>query len=286
MVGQTGVPESRVFNRFVQDRELDKFKKSLIAKGRVLKDSKGNTVLNANTGEPIFLSDVDSRGNPTESVADRSNELARLYGPTFGQVMSDVGYGLSSIAKGLAEKGSPLISLIRGIFSPSSGIETVVPKPDPFSSGADATGGAFVGPTFDDQKININRLDSVFPPSEMDNETFQKEVLDYLYPQVKYEPIRISDMDMSGVMASNVGQNIIGDLQNLRNLANQYNLDKIQFDPFRPNRIGYKDQFMFNNTPINYNVGIGDKGIEGGISFAFKNGGPVDKHGGLGYKLK
>ena len=128
-----GVPESRVFNRFVQDRELDKFKKSLIAKGRVLKDSKGNTVLNANTGEPIFLSDVDSKGNPTKSVSDKTSELARLYGPTFGQVMSDVGYGLSSIAKGLAEKGSPLISLIRGIFSPSSGIETVVPKPDPFS---------------------------------------------------------------------------------------------------------------------------------------------------------
>ncbi len=87
-------------------------------------------------------------------------------------------------------------------------------------------------------------------------------------------------------MASNVGQNIIGNLQNLQNLANQYNLNKIQFDPFNPNRIGYKDQFMFNNTPVNYNIGIGDQGVEGGLSFAFKKGGSVDKHSGLGYKLK
>ena len=43
---------------------------------------------------------------------------------------------------------------------------------------------------------------------------------------------------------------------------------------------------MFNNTPVNYNVGIGNQGIEGQLSFAFKNGGSVDKYAGLGYKLK
>ena len=107
-----------------------------------------------------------------------------------------------------------------------------------------------------------------------------------LFREQNFEPVRVSDMDMSGVVASNLGQNIIGNLQNLQNLANQYNLNKIQFDPFNPNRIGYADQFMFNNTPVNYNIGIGDQGLQGGIEFAFKKGGSVDKHSGLGYKFK
>jgi len=128
-------------------------------------------------------------------------------------------------------------------------------------------------------------------PSEMSQEQFQESFPELysqnpLFRQRNFEPVRVSDMDMSGVMASNVGQNIIGNLQNLQNLANQYNLNKIQFDPFNPNRIGYRDQFMFNNTPVNYNIGIGDQGVEGGLSFAFKKGGSVDKHSGLGYKLK
>ena len=35
------VSDERAFRRFIQDRELNKFKESLIAKGRFLKDSKG-----------------------------------------------------------------------------------------------------------------------------------------------------------------------------------------------------------------------------------------------------
>lgn len=128
-------------------------------------------------------------------------------------------------------------------------------------------------------------------PSEMSQEQFMESYPE-LYsgnPLLKkqiYEPIRVSDMDMSGVVASNAGQNIIGNLQNLQNLAQQYNLNKIQFDPFNPNRIGYKDQFMYNNTPVNYNIGIGNQGVEAGLNFAFKKGGSVDKYAGLGYKLK
>jgi hypothetical protein len=128
-------------------------------------------------------------------------------------------------------------------------------------------------------------------PSEMSQEQFMESYPELysgnpLFRQQTFEPIRVSDMDMSGVVASERGQNIIGKLQNLQNLANQYNLNKIQFDPFNPNQIGYKDQFMFNNTPVNYNLSIGDRGLQGGIEFAFKKGGSVDKHSGLGYKLK
>ena len=190
------------------------------------------------------------------------------------------------LLKGLYQKG-------KDYFTRPSGIESNVPV-DMYSSGADAMEGAFVGPTFNDQKINIQNLDAL--PSTLSNEEFDKaydflpertfNVENPLFRQQEYKPFRVSDMDMSGVVASERGQNLMGQLQNLQNLANQYNLSNIQFDPFNPNRIGYADQFMFNNTPVNYNVGIGNQGIEGQLSFAFKNGGSVDKYAGLGYKLK
>ncbi len=302
--------KQREVRRDKQKQELNQFKGELMASDRVLKDSSGNFVYNKNTGEPVYLGskpvfDTDS-SSPTfgqyvsTSVADRSQQLANKYGPTFKEILGDIGGGLGSIFQGFAEKGPPIVQILKGLyqkgkdyFTRPSGIESNVPV-DIYSSGADAMGGAFVGPTFNDQKINIQNLDAL--PSTLSNEEFDKaydflpertfNVENPLFRQQEYKPFRVSDMDMSGVVASERGQNLIGQLQNLQNLANQYNLNKIQFDPFNPNRIGYADQFMFNNTPVNYNVGIGNQGIEGGLSFAFKNGGSVDKYAGLGYKLK
>ena len=240
------------------------------------------------------------------SLAEEEMRLARKYGPTFKEIGSDIGFGIGSIAKGFAEKGTPVMQLLKGLIDKgkiffTQGIPNALRGESQFV--VPRTGGTifegrpietFVAPTFDDQKINIQTLDSL--PSTLSNEDFDKaypflpertaNIDNPLFRQQSFDPIRVRDMDMSGVMASNVGQNSIGNLQNLQNLAQQYNLNKIQFDPFNPNRIGYKDQFMFNDTPVNYNIGIGDQGVTGGLSFAFKKGGSVDKHSGLGYKLK
>ena len=280
-----GVPESRVFNRFVQDRELDKFKKSLINKGRVLKDSKGNTVLNANTGEPIFLSDVDSRGNPTESVADRSNELARLYGPTFGQVMSDIGYGVGETMKAVGipfvSNASRLAGGLRDVYdyltrtrsnkTPQVGTNFAIPKSNvkdffgSMNSGI-ATSPAFVPPTFDNQKITIEDLEPIQKPvSSFDN------------------------MDMSGFRADNVGLPSLIDLYNFsQNPEIQTNMGNFRFDNvFTGNpQLGYGNTVMINGVPVNLNATIGREGLGLGASMNFKKGGPVDKYSGLGYKLK
>lgn len=106
-----GVPESRVFNRLTQDRETDKFKKSLVDKGRVV------TGLTTSSGGPVFLSDVDARGNPTESLVDRKNELARLYGPNFSQVLSDIGYGVGKTMKAVGIPFISTISRLTGAFN-------------------------------------------------------------------------------------------------------------------------------------------------------------------------
>jgi len=280
-----GVPESRLFNRFVQDRELNKFKKSLINKERVLKDSKGNTVLNANTGEPIFLSNVDSRGNPTESVADRSNELARLYGPTFGQVMSDIGYGVGKTMKAV---GIPFVSNaarlaggLRDVYdyltrtrsnkTPQVGTNFAIPKSNvkdffgSMNSGI-ATSPAFVPPTFDNQKITREDLEPIQKPvSSFDN------------------------MDMSGFRADNVGLPSLIDLYNFsQNPEIQTNMGNFRFDNvFTGNpQLGYGNTVMINGVPVNLNATIGQQGLGLGASMNFKKGGPVDKYSGLGYKLK
>lgn len=288
--GDRNIPEERVLRRTRQEGGIDQFKQSLIDKGRVLKDSKGNVVLNTNTGEPVFLTDVP-RG---KSVSDVAQDLAFRFGPTLSEVAGDIGYGLDSIGRRI---GIPILSTAQRI---GGGLKDLY---DYFFTKPTVSYGGSSDITVTEKPIQtapqfpynfetvIKPRPQPLQPSEMSKEQFQESFPELysenpLFRPRNFEPVRVSDMDMSGVMASNVGQNIIGNLQNLQNLANKYNLNKIQFDPFNPNRIGYKDQFMFKDTPVNYNIGIGDQGIQGGIQFAFKKGGSVDKHGGLGYKLK
>jgi hypothetical protein len=295
--GDRDIPEERVLRRTRQEGGIDQFKQALIDKGRVLKDSKGNVVLNANTGEPVFLTDVPGG----RSVSDVAQDLAFRFGPTPSEVAGDIGYGLGQIAKAY---GIPVVSTAQRIGGGLKDLYDYLFKKPTVTYGGRSDITVTEEPIQTAPQFPYN-FETVIKPKPLTNEilptNLNDEDFDNTYPflpertvesdnplfnQQNFEPVRVSDMNMSGVMASNVGQNIIGNLQNLQNLAQQYNLNKIQFDPFNPNRIGYKDQFMFNNTPVNYNIGIGDQGLQGGIQFAFKRGGSVDKHGGLGYKLK
>ena len=275
--GRQDVSNERLDKRRLQQKAEDRF---IRTKMKPVEGLEGALQLNTPGGK---------------TLAERRMELARQYGPTLSEIGSDVRFGLTNLAQGFKEKGAPIIQLLRGLyqkgkdfFTVPSGIETVVPQ---------ARGDLFEGmpTTFDNQQINIQSLDAL--PSTLSNEEFD-EIYDFLPKRTvldnlpfRAKPNNINNQtnfenSLVNARADNVGINLLGELQNLQNLAQQYNLNKIQFDPFNPNRIGYKDQFMFNNTPVNYNVGIGDKGIEGGLSFVFKNGGSVDKYNGLGYKLR
>ena len=230
--------------------------------------------------------------------------------------MGDIGYGLGNIGKGISDfigKGGAIGSVLSDLFSrvksgTTQGIESVKGVYDNLRKNLSGEptittgGGSTIFTTTEEpfkdltprNDILVEPLETL--PSQMSNEEFDNSFpflpdrasnLDNpLFNQQVYDPIRVSDMDMSGVMASNMGQNVIGNLQNLQNLANKYNLNRIQFDPLNPNRIGYSDQFMFNQTPVNYNISATPTGLQGGLNFTFKDGGSVDKYAGLGYKLK
>jgi hypothetical protein len=65
-------------------------------------------------------------------------------------------------------------------------------------------------------------------------------------------------------------------------------LGNLRFDNFLSGnpQLGYGNTVMINGVPVDLSATIGQDQISGGLSFAFKKGGSVDKHSGLGYKLK
>ena len=83
-----------------------------------------------------------------------------------------------------------------------------------------------------------------------------------LFNITQYEPIRVSDMDSSQLMADASGiQKVYDNIKNIQNLGSQYGLDNFQIDPFNLNKgIGYQNQFMFNDTPINYSINASPSG--------------------------
>ncbi len=298
-----GVSPLRLDKRKTQADLVDQFKKDFTKP--VLTDTGG-------TVKGVTQMKLDA----PMSLSDFRQQTANKYGPTFREIGSDVGYGLGNIAQGFGDfigRGGAIGSVLSDLFSrvksgTTQGIESVKGVYDNLRKNLSGEptvttgGGSTIFTTTEEPFKDLTPRNDILVeplevlPSQMSNEEFDNAFpflpdrdsnLDNpLFNQEVYDPIRVSDMDMEGVMASNIGQNVIGNLQNLQNLANKYNLNKIQFDPLNPNRIGYSDQFIFNQTPVNYNLSATPEGVQGGLNFTFKDGGSVDKYSGLGYKLK
>ena len=133
--GDTSISKDRLDNRYTQFVENERFKQGLKDSDRVLKDARGNPVLNANTGEPVFLGATPvfdtNTASPTfgqyvsKTLADQQMQMANKYGPTMGQVFSDMGKGIAAIGQGIADKGTPVMGLLTGLFDK---VKSMVPK--------------------------------------------------------------------------------------------------------------------------------------------------------------
>jgi hypothetical protein len=55
------------------------------------------------------------KANAPMSLSDYTMQLANQFGPTLKELMGDAGYALSSIGKGLAEKGTPMMNLAKSL---------------------------------------------------------------------------------------------------------------------------------------------------------------------------
>ena len=87
-----------------------------------------------------------------------------------------------------------------------------------------------------------------------------------------YDPISVSDMDPSTMTAEATGiEKVYDRIKQIQDLGSQYGLDNIQIDPFNLNQgIGYQNQFMYNDMPIDYGFSAtpsGDFGFNLGLRY-------------------
>ena len=275
-------------------------------------------------------------GGPT--LADEAMRLANMYGPTFKEIGSDIGYGLGSIGKGIGDfigRGGVIGSVLSGLYDKfkggtQQGIETVKGLYDNLrktlgggeppvvnyggSSDIRVTDNIFLPTQGYDSRgylpegfSNVGIEQPQFPynfetvikpkpqplqPSDMSQEQFMEsfpELYSSLYQPRNYEPIRVSDMDMTGVTAQNFGlPSLKQSYDFLRNPQVETPLGNLRFDNVLSGnpQLGYGNTVMINGVPVDLNATIGNQGLSVGGSFSFKKGGSVDKYAGLGYKLK
>ena len=262
------VSDERAFRRLTQDRAEQNFK------DRFTKPAGGSKT-----------NLLQMTADAPRSLAAERERLANLYGPTLGEIGGDFMRGLGNITR---EIGVPIVGtgqkIVGGLqdlynflttkSNQAPQVGTVFPRPksnvkDFFGSmnSGIATSPIFVPPTFNDQKILREDLPPIQTPSSS----------------------AFNNMDMSGFRAETFGLPTLLDIYNraqnpeLKTDFGNFRIDNLfKGDP----TLGYGNTVLINGVPVDLSATIGQQGLGLGASMTFKKGGPVDKHGGLGYKLR
>ena len=129
-----------------------------------------------------------------------------------------------------------------------------------FTLGGGATGELldFIKEKYEGSKQKLNRV--INPPGEAVMENLDGILQNAgannnpLFNNMSFEPIRVSEMDPSNLTAEASGiENVFNRIKQLQDFGSQYGLDNIQIDPLNLNKgIGYQNQFMFNDMPVDY----------------------------------
>jgi hypothetical protein len=224
-------------------------------------------------------------GGPT--LADEAMRLANMYGPTFKEIGSDIGYGLGSIGKGIGDfigRGGVLGSVASDLFQriksgTQQGIETVGGLYDNLRSAFSGQptvnyGGGSTITTTTNQPASIET--EILPSMDLNRNIGDESdpsifgIENPLFNQQVYDPIRVSDMDITGLTAQNlidptrVGQTV-SDYYDASLLGVDINtpIGKLNLNPMaqkvfldgKMGNINYGGSFDPNTS--DYNVGIG-----------------------------
>jgi hypothetical protein len=274
--GREDVSPNRLDRRQIQSDLYEKFKQEQM-----------KPVLTT-SGKPTGAFQSIVPGGPT--LTDRAQELAFKYGPTFKEIGSDIGYGLGSIGKGIGNfigKGGVIGSVLSGLYDKfksgtQQGIETVGGLYDNLRKtlGGGEQPVVNYGGSSDirvtEQPMFPYNFETIMKPkpdpllpSEMSQEQFMEsfpELYSSLYQPRNYEPIRVSDMDMTGVTAQNERPVLPPNVVPMMRVGEPMNIDQYRTPVLPPD---ITDPRLYQNQ----------------VLFA-KDGGSVDKYAGLGYKLK
>jgi hypothetical protein len=286
---QSKYPRALDYQRYLNQAKL--FQQGL-DRGGFLSDDGGITRLQmSGANQPLY----NAQG---QQILSMQSPYLTAQAPTISELFGDMGRGLGSIAQGFAEKGTPMMQLGK------AGLEAIqnllFPEPTVVNYGGDSNITVREEPiqTAPQFPYNFETIMKPKPeplqPSEMSEEQFMESYPELysgnpLFRQQTFEPIRVSDMDMTGVTAQNFGLPSLEQSYNfLRNPQVETPLGNLRFDNvFSGNpQLGYGNTVMINGVPVDLSATIGQDQISGGLSFAFKKGGSVDKYAGLGYKLK
>ena len=257
--GGRNVPEERLRKRIKQDTLERQFKDRF---------TKAVNIINPITGEVTGTVSglTQATANAPRSLAEERRRLANLYGPTPKEVFGDIGYGLGQLAEAY---GIPFVSTAQRI---GGGLKDLY---DYFFTKPTVTTGGSSSITVTEEPLEelSSQLDSNNP----------------LYNQKVYKPFRVSDMDITGMTAQNFGlPSLQESYKFMRNPQFDTPYGNVRLDNVLSGnpQLGYGNTIMINGVPVDLSATIGQGGVSGGLSFAFKNGGSVDKYAGLGYKLK
>lgn len=112
------ITRDRLERRRLQEEEYNRFKQ---------------TQMKPVTGASNLYQSV-TPGGPT--LADEAMRLANIYGPTPSEIYGDIKYGMGQFGKAIAEKGTPLMNLLKSIyggvqnfFTPAGGQGTTAQGP-------------------------------------------------------------------------------------------------------------------------------------------------------------
>ena len=170
------------------------------------------------------------------SLTEERQRLSNMYGPTPGEIAGDFVRATGDTLGAIGEKalsGGVGLDLLRSLNRKITG-----------------TG----------QNVNEGILQNT------------QASMNPLFNQQVFDPIRVSEMDPSTLMADNtVLDGILQNVNKIRNFGTDMGLNRFKFDPLNPNKgIDFADTFMFNETPIDYNIGIDPSGnLRFGLGFDY-----------------
>jgi len=163
---QQKYPRGADFQRFLN--KAKQYQGGQSAGGKILEGPDGIMRLQM-SGADVPMKDAQGR-----TILSMMQPELTAQAPTFGEFFQDMVRGAGDMLGGVAEAAmsgklgftgavKDIWDSVRSNFSgESQGIETV-PRPDPFSSGADAVGGAYVSAPLNNQKIGTQVMNSIIP---------------------------------------------------------------------------------------------------------------------------
>jgi len=194
----------------VSDDRLDRRRQQDLAEQRFIRTRMKPV---GNTGGTL----LQKRDPLGMSLEDFRMQNAMKYGPTLREIGGDIRYGLGNIFQALAEKGTPLMQLGKAGLE---GIQNLLfPKPTVVNYGGSSDITVTEQPMFPynfetiikpkpEPLLPNNTLGNIFLPTQgYDTRGYLPEgfsnvgIENPLFRSVSYEPIRVSDMDMTGVTA-------------------------------------------------------------------------------------